>query len=324
MKIGPISLSRPLVLASMEEHTNYAFRALMKQFGAGLVRSERVDAADVARRDRRALRVLYTAPDEAPRAGQISGADPAVMAEAARVVEELHFDLVDLNFECPIRRLIRRGEGGALMADPPAIARIVDRVVKAVNIPVTLKIRSGPDADRETAAEVARRAQDAGTAAVEVHARNVAQAYVGGPDWSVVSRVKRHVGLPVLASGGIRQASDVRRLLDETGADAAAVARGCLGNPWIFREARALLSGAAAPTPPTPADRGRALVRLVEAEFRLYGPTVALRRLPRTSCYFAKFVPDFAAFRSAVQKVENLPQFRRLVKDHFRAGFPAT
>src|SRR5947209_11202797 len=193
MQIGSVRIAHPVTLAPMEEHTNHPFRLLMKQFGASLVCTERVDAADVARRDRRALRLLHTTPQEAPRAGQVSGADPAVMAEASRVVEERGFDIVDLNFECPIRRLMNRGEGGALLADPPAIGRIVAAVVRAVSIPVTLKVRSGPDGGRETAVEVARTAESAGAAAVDVHARSVAQAYVGGPDWDVVARVKRSV-----------------------------------------------------------------------------------------------------------------------------------
>jgi tRNA-dihydrouridine synthase B len=318
MNIGPLHLANPLVLAAMEEHTNYCFRLLMKQFGAALVRSERVDAGDVARRDRRALRLLHTAPDEAPRVGQISGKDPAVMAEAARVVEELKFDAIDLNFDCPVRRLLGRGEGGALMADPPAIGRLVESVVRAVNRPVTVKIRSGPDAEHETAAEVARRAEAAGAAAVEIHARSVVQAYQGGPDWSVIARVKAAVRIPVIGGGDIREAADVRRMLDATGADGVAIARGCLGNPWIFRQARALLAGAAVSPPPAPVERGRVLLRLVEGEFHLYGPKVALRRLSRTSCYFAKFLPDFAAFRQAVQQVKTLAQFRGLVKERFR------
>src|SRR5438270_1322126 len=156
------SLPHPVALAPMEEHTNLPFRLLMKRHGAGLVCTERIDAADVARRDRRALRMLLTAPQERPCAGQISGKAPAVMAEAARVVAEQSFDYVDLNFECPIRRLLGRGEGGALLADPPAVGAIVAAVVRAASISVTLKIRSGPDAADETAVEVARRAQDAG------------------------------------------------------------------------------------------------------------------------------------------------------------------
>jgi tRNA-dihydrouridine synthase B len=317
VKIGPLRIAHPVILAAMEEHTHYYFRRLMKRFGASLVRSERVDARQAAKRDRRAMRLLFTAPDESPHAGQISGADPAVMAEAARVVEQQGFRLVDLNFECPVRRLIDRGEGGALLADPPAIGRIVEATVRAVSIPVTIKIRSGPDAQRETAVEVARRAQDAGVAGVEVHARSVAQAYQGGPDWTVIRRVKQAVAIPVAGSGGVRTAADARQLLRETGADAVAIARGCLGNPWIFRETRALILGAARTSPPTPAQRGRVLLELVEAEFQWFGAPLALRRLGRTSCYFAKFVPQFDEFREAVKSVRNLPQFRRLVKEHF-------
>ena len=317
MKIGPVTIAAPVVLASMEEHTNYCFRALMKQFGASLVRSERVDADDAARRDRRALRVLHTAPDESPRAGQISGADPAVMAAAARVIEELGFDMVDLNFECPVRRIVGRGEGGALLADPAAIGRIVAAVVRAVNVPVTIKIRTGPDAEHETALEVSRRAEDAGAAAVELHARSVAQAYVGGPDWTAVGRLKRALRIPVIGGGGIREAADVPRFLKETGADAAAIARACLGNPWIFRQARALVAGGTSLGGPTRAERGRVLMQLVEGEFHHYGASLALRRLARTSCYFAKFLPDFDAFREDVHQVRNLPQFRRLVKQYF-------
>jgi tRNA-dihydrouridine synthase B len=302
----------------MEEHTNHPFRLLMKEFGASLVCSERVDAVDVARRDRRALRILHTTPGEAPVAGQISGADPSTMSEAARVVEERGFDLVDLNFECPIRRLLNRGEGGALLADPCAIGRIVAAVHRAVSIPVTLKIRSGPDGSHETAVMVAQAAENAGAAAVDVHARSVAQAYVGGPDWNVVARVKRSVRIAVLGSGGVRQAEDALRFLRETGADGVAIGRGCLGNPWIFRQARALLQGNASIRPPLPRERGQVLLQLIEGEFRYYGTHVALRRLPRTSCYFAKFVPNFTAFRTAVHQVRDLNAFRRLVKEHFR------
>ena len=318
MKIGPVRVAHAIILAPMEEHTNYPFRLLMKQFGAALVCTERIDAADVARRDRRAMKLLFTTPQEAPRAGQISGAEPAVMAEAARVVEERGFDIVDLNFECPIKRLLGRNEGGALMAEPSAIERIVAAVVHGVSVPVTLKIRTGPDSGTETAGDVARRAEQAGAAAVDVHARSVKQAYVGGPDWSVVRRVKEAVKIPVAGSGGIRSAADAVRFLKESGADAAAIGRGCLGNPWIFREARALVQGGAEVPAATPAERGRVLLSLVEEEFRIYGAAAALRRLARTSCYFAKFAPGFASFRDGVHCVRDLAEFRRLVRDHFR------
>ena len=322
MRIGNVSVAHPITLAPMEEHTNPPFRLLMKQHGASLVCGERIDACDVAKRDRRALRLLLTTPGERPAVGQISGRDPHEMAEAAKVVEAQGFSIVDLNFECPIRRLIGRGEGGALMSDPAAIARLVQAVVSAVSIPVTLKIRSGPDAEHETAPEIARLAEASGAAAVDVHARSVAQSYVGGPDWTVVARVKQAVSIPVLGSGGVREAADALRFLKETGADGVAIGRGCLGNPWIFQQARSLVLGGAEMAPPTAAERARVLLSLVEGEFDYYGNHLALRRLPRTSCYFAKFLSDFAEFKTAVQKVKNFQDFRRLVKDHFASSYP--
>ena len=315
MKIGQLRISHPITLAPLEEHSNVCFRAVMKRFGASLVVSERVDAAQVVHGQRRARRALATAAAEAPRAGQLSGADPALMAAAARIVEELGFDIVDMNFECPVRRLLDRGEGGALLADPVAIGAIVAAVVRAVSIPVTIKIRSGPDAERETAVEVSRQAERAGAAAISIHARSVAQGYIGDADWGVVARLKQAVGIPVIGSGGLRTAGDAIRRLHQSGADAVAIGRGCLGNPWIFRQAQTLWSGGKEPRGPSAAERARVMLQLVEDEFHFYGPTVAVRRLPRTAGYFARFLPDYAQFRAAVRQVRNLPQFRRLVRE---------
>ena len=318
MQLGRIRISHPFALAPMEEHTNPPFRLLSRQLGAGLLCTERIDSSDVAKRDRRALRLLETAPGESPCAGQISGIDPVEMAEAARVVEERGFAIVDLNFECPIRRLIQRGEGGALLSDPAAIGRIVTAVVKAVSVPVTLKIRTGPDESNETCIEVGRAAEQSGAAAVDLHARSVRQAYVGEADWSAVTRLKQEVSIPVLGSGSVRSPADAVRFLRETGADGVAIGRGCLGNPWIFKQSRELFQTGVASRDPTPTERGRALLQLIEGEFRYYGAPVALRRLARTSCYFAKFVPKFDDFKHAVHEVRDLAAVRRLIVEHFR------
>lgn len=318
MQLGRIRISHPFALAPMEEHTNPPFRSLSRQLGAGLLCTERIDSADVAKRDRRAMRLLETAAGESPCAGQISGIDPAEMAEAARVVEERGFSIVDLNFECPIRRLIQRGEGGALLSDPAAIGRIVAAVVKAVSVPVTLKIRTGPDEANETCIDVARAAEQNGAAAVDLHARSVQQAYVGEADWSAVSRLKQSVSIPVLGSGSVRTPADAVRFLRETGADAVAIGRGCLGNPWIFKQSRELFQTGVASRDPSPTERGRILLQLIEGEFRYYGNALALRRLARTSCYFAKFVPDFDDFKKSIHQVRDLAAFRRLVAEHFR------
>ena len=318
IQLGRIRISHPFALAPMEEHTNPPFRALARQLGAGLLCTERIDSLDVAKRDRRALRLLETSPGDSPCAGQISGIDPVEMAEAARVVEERGFAIVDLNFECPIRRLIQRGEGGALLSDPAAIGRIVAAVVKAVSIPVTLKIRTGPDEANETCIEVARAAEQGGAAAVDLHARSVQQAYVGEADWSAVTRLKQAVSIPVLGSGSVRSPADAVRFLSETGADGVAIGRGCLGNPWIFKQSRELFQTGVAGRDPSPVERGRALLQLIEGEFRYYGAPLALRRLARTSCYFAKFVPKFDDFKHAVHEVRDLAAVRRLITEHFR------
>jgi nifR3 family TIM-barrel protein len=317
VKLGTLAIPHPFTLAPMEEHTSFPFRVLARQHGASLVVAERLDAADVATRDKRALKLLHTAPHEQPCAGQISGADPAVCAEAARVVEEQGFAAVDLNFECPIRRLLARGEGGALMAQPELLAAIVAAVVRAVSIPVTVKLRSGPDDATMTAADIAQRVEQAGAAGISLHARSVQRAYAGGADWAVISAVKAAVSIPLLGGGGIRTAADAVRMLRATGCDGVAIGRGCLGEPWIFKQARALHQGSSAAAP-TPAERGRALLALAEAEWRFYGPHLALRRLPRVACYFAKNLSDFAGFRDAVQKAKDLAGLKQVVAGHFR------
>ena len=318
MKIGGVSIQHPAILAPMEEHTSYPFRKLMKDFGAALVCTERIDARDVAARDRRALKLLWTRPDEKPTAGQVSGKDPAVMAEAARVVEELGHNFVDLNFECPIRRLMDRGEGGALLADPPAIGAIVAAVRKAVSIPVSVKIRTGPDADRETCVEVGRAAQAEGAAAVDLHARSVAQAYKGGPDWTAITRLREALEIAVFGSGGVRTGDDAVRMVRETGAHAVAIGRGCLGNPWIFRDARSLFLGGPRLAAPTASQRGQTLLTLVDRQVDYMGRSLTLKVLPRTACYFAKFVSDFEAFRAAIHRIRDLRELKELVRNHFQ------
>ncbi|MEK7412243.1 MAG: tRNA-dihydrouridine synthase family protein, partial [Planctomycetota bacterium] len=250
MKIGNLVINCPFVLAPMEEHTSLPMRLRMRHHGAGLVYAERLDAEDVAARDKRALKLLTTEPSERPAVAQISTRDPAIAAEATRVCAERGFAIVDLNGECPIKRVLAKGAGGALMNEPERFAELVAAMVKATDLPITVKLRSGPDDDHETATACARAAADAGAAAVMVHARSVAKGYAGDALPEVCARVKAAVLIPVIASGGVRTAVDAVTVLRSTGCDGVAIARGCLGNPWIFAHARALLTGS--PIPPLP------------------------------------------------------------------------
>ena len=302
----------------MEEHTSLPFRMRARAHGAGLVFAERLDAEDVAGRDKRALKLLATEPGERPAMAQISTCNPVAAAEAAKVCEERGFAGVDLNCECPVKRVLGKGAGGALMSDPALIGRVVAAMVAAVSVPISVKLRSGPDDATENAAACAQAAAVAGAALVMVHSRSVAKGYAGPADWAISARVKAAVNILVVASGGIRTAEDAVACLRQTGCDGVAMARGCLGNPWIFARARALHAGSPPPEPPDLQARGRELLALVEAEWRWYGPGLALRRLPRTACYFAKDATWFTEFRSAVQQVRDLDGLRRLVRERFR------
>ena len=310
-------LPHPFVLAPMEEHTSLPFRMRARAHGAGLVFAERLDAEDVAARDKRALKLLATEPGERPAVAQVSTRDPAAAAEAGRVCAERGFAAVDLNCECPVKRVLGKGAGGALMVEPERIAAVVAAMV-ATGVPVTVKLRSGPDDANENAAACAAAAAGAGAVLVMVHARSVAKGYAGPADWAVCTRVKAAVAIPVVASGGIRTAEDALACLRATACDGVAIARGCLGNPWIFARARALLAGSPPPAAPDQQARGRELLALADAEWRWYGPGLALRRLPRTACYFAKDAPWFGEFRSAVQQIRDLDGLRRLVRERFR------
>jgi len=318
-KPGPMRLlPHPFVLAPMEEHTSLPFRMRARAHGAGLVFAERLDAEDVASRDKRALKLLATEPGERPAMAQVSTRDPAAAAAAAVVCAERGFAGVDLNCECPVKRVLGKGAGGALMSEPALIGQIVAAMVAAVPVPISVKLRSGPDDDHENAAECARAAAESGAALVMVHSRSVAKGYAGPADWAISTRVKAAVNILVVASGGIRSAEDAVACLRQTGCDGVAMARGCLGNPWIFARARALYAGSPPPEPPDAQARGRELIALAEAEWRWYGPGLALRRLPRTACYFAKDTTWFTEFRSAVQQVRDLDGLKRLVRERFR------
>ena len=318
MRIGPLTIAPPVTLAPLEEHSNSPFRLLMKQFGAGLVSTERVGAAEVARRGRRALRLLYTSPAEWPCAAQISGSDPVEMAAAAQIVAELGFCMVDLNFECPVRRLLARGEGGAMMADPARIGRIVEQVAHAV-----ADSRHAQDPQR-----AGRRARDGGRGGPAGGTGRGVGRLRSRPERG--PRLRRRAGLvrfgPGQASGrdpGDRQRRHSRG--GRRGANDRGLGRrrrggrpGVPGQSVDLSADRRADAGVGPGRGPTLAERGRALLQLVEGEFHLYGVPLALRRLPRTSGYFAQWLADAAGFRQAAAKVGNLAQFRRLVKQYFR------
>ncbi|PKQ37542.1 MAG: tRNA dihydrouridine synthase DusB [Actinobacteria bacterium HGW-Actinobacteria-1] len=249
-----------VVLGPMAGITEAPFRAICKRMGAGLTFTEMVSATGLHYNpDSRVSRSLLTfAAEEVPCAVQLFGANPAIMAEqAAGIVERYGADVaaIDINMGCPVTKVVAKGEGSALMREPALAAEVVSAIVSAVRVPVTVKFRSGWDAESVNAVEFARAMEAAGASAVTVHGRTRDQFYHGKADWDVIASVKAAVDVPVIGSGDIFSADDVVAMLERTGVDAVMVARGAQGNPWIFAQARALIDAGERLAPPTAFER---------------------------------------------------------------------
>ncbi len=242
-KFTELVFSSPAFLAPMAGYTDSAFRQTCKNFGAALMFGEFVSADGVVRKGAKTLELLRFNPVERPFGIQLFGSDPEVMAAAAQVVEEYQLDVIDLNFGCPVQKVVKRGAGAALLNDLNRMTAIAQQVVRAVATPVTAKIRSGWDHKQIILFEAAQRLEQAGIQAVTVHPRTRNMGYSGKADWSQIAQVKKLVAIPVIGNGDIWQAADALRMLAETGCDYVMVARGALGKPWIFRQIADLVSG---------------------------------------------------------------------------------
>ncbi len=254
LKIGPIVVDPPVVLAPMAGVTNAAFRRLCRTYGGGLFVSEMITARALLEDNARTRRMASFAPDEPVRSIQLYGVDPRVLSAAVRrLVEDDGADHIDLNFGCPAPKVTRKGGGAAVPAHPMLFRSIVRAVVGAAgHVPITVKMRLGIDAAHPTALEAAKIAEGEGVTALTLHARTAEQLYSGAADWGAIAQVKAAVStMAVLGNGDIRHAGDAVAMMAETGCDGVVVGRGCLGRPWLFRDLAAMLSGAAMPAPPT-------------------------------------------------------------------------
>ncbi len=319
MRIGSLPLENPVLLAPMAGVTNRPFRVMARRQGCALTATEMLSADWLLRQSPAEREVHRVVPGERPMALQIMGSDPAVMAEAARICEELGADVVDVNMGCPVRKVVSRGGGAALLRDPGRAAGIVEAMVRAVRVPVTAKIRAGWQDDCLSAPAMARTLEDAGAAAVSVHGRTREQQYRGSVNLALIAEVKGAVSIPVIANGDVLVPADARRTLEETGADAVMIGRGAIGNLWIFRAAAAVLAGLPEPPRPTAeerlADLREHLGRLVEAE----GEWVAVRLMRRYAPYYATGVAGARAFRAAVVREESAAGVLGLAERLFRA-----
>ncbi len=318
MRIGPVPLDSNVLLAPMAGVTNRPFRVMARRHGCGLTATEMLSADYLVRQTAAERETHRVIPEERPMALQIMGSDPGVMAAAARICEDLGADVVDVNMGCPVRKVVSRGAGAALLRDPARAARIIEAMVGAVSIPVTAKIRAGWQDDCLSGPSVARDLERAGVAAVAVHGRTRQQQYSGGVNVELIAEVKAAVSVPVIANGDVLRPEQASAMLRGTGADGVMIGRGAIGNLWIFRAARAAVEGSAVPPRPSAAERlaefREHLERLVAAE----GEWLAVRHMRKYAPYYATGVAGARAFRAAVNHAGTREETLALAERLFR------
>lgn len=324
LRIGPIDIDVPVVLAPMAGITNTAFRRLCREYGAGLYVSEMITSRALVERNDVTMRLIRHHESETPRSIQLYGVDPATIAEAVRIiVAEDHADHIDLNFGCPVPKVTRKGGGAALPWKSQLFFDIVDQAVKAAgDIPLTVKMRKGIDRDHLTFLEAGRAAEDAGAAAVALHARTASEFYSGNADWNAIGELKQAVtSIPVLGNGDIWSADDAVRMMAETDCDGVVVGRGCLGRPWLFGDLAAAFGAESRPVDATlgfvsDAFRRHAdlLVEFFEDEDR------GCRDIRKHVSWYFKGYPVGGELRTALAKVESLSQMDDLLGELDRSA----
>ena len=319
MQIGPYRIDPPVVLAPMAGVTDKPFRLLCKRLGAGLAVSEMTASDPRLWQTRKSLKRMDHEGEPEPVSVQIAGYDPAMLAEAARFNVANGAQLIDINMGCPAKKVCNVWSGSALLQDEPLVARIVKAVVDAVEVPVTLKIRTGWDRQHKNALRIARIAEDNGIAALAVHGRTRADKYEGDAEYDTIAAVKAAARIPVLANGDIVTPQQARRVLKITGADAVMIGRGAQGRPWIFREISHYLATGELLPEPSPADVSAILLGHLEHLYAFYGEHAGVRIARKHLGWYAKDRPENAAFRDVVNRAENAHEQLRLTRSYFDA-----
>lgn len=314
--IGNVEITGRVGLAPMAGVCDTAYRLLAKEEGASLICTEMVSAMGIKYKNERTNDLLFHEPQESPLSMQIFGSNPEAMALAAKVVEEAGADIVDINMGCPVKKVVSSGDGSALMKTPDLAAQITEAVKKAVQIPVTVKMRLGWDAESINVLTFAKKIEEAGADAIAIHGRTREAMYSGKADWSYIKAVKDEAKIPVLGNGDVVDALSAKKMLDETGCDAVLIGRAAQGNPWIFGEVRQYLETGVLAKTPTPLEKLAMLKRHFGLLCHYKGDMVAIKEMRTHAGWYTRGLPNSARWRELFNRAMSVSSFLDVVTEY--------
>jgi tRNA-dihydrouridine synthase B len=320
MRIGPVHSDSPFLLAPLAGVSDSPFRRLAREQGASIVYTEMVSADGLVRGNQATLDYCAFDPIERPIGIQLFGSNADVMADAARrlcdLPDERRPDLIDINMGCPVRKVVNRAAGAALLNDVPRLQGIVRKMAGASQVPVTAKIRLGWDGQSRNVVEVSKALEDAGAAAVAIHARTRAEKFEGRAHWEMIGEAKQAVRIPVIGNGDVRHPEDAIRMLAQTGCDAVMLGRAAFGDPWVFRRLRAFHERGEALPPPTASERLEAGLRHLQLMVADFGETVATREMRKHVAWYIKGLPRSARVREQVNRTHSTAELAALLRGY--------
>lgn len=316
-QIGNIIMDNPLVLAPMAGVTDLPFRLLCKEQGAGLLSMEMISAKAVSYHNKNTFALMATRPQEHPIAMQLFGSDPELMGGVAGAIEEHPFDILDINMGCPVPKVVNNQEGSALMKHPHLVEAIVKSVVRAVQKPVTVKIRKGFDKAHINAVEIARIVEASGASGIAVHGRTREQYYSGTADWDIIRQVKEAVSIPVIGNGDVHSPETAKAMLEQTGCDGVMIGRGVRGNPWLFRQINHYLQTGEMLKNPSKTEVVQMILKHAKLQIEVKGEDLGMREMRKHVAWYTAGFPHSAKLRGMINEVSSYQMLEELLQERF-------